>query len=443
MPYNEGGGKMPGKVRKIEAGKPLPKLLRVAAYARVSSGKDAMLRSLSAQISHYSAYIQNQPGWLCAGVYADEAMTGTKDSRPQFQRLMSDCRDGKIDLIITKSISRFARNTVTLLNSVRELKGRGVDVYFEEHGLHTLSGEGELLLALLASFAQEESLSDSENCKWRIRKSFAKGELVNLRFLYGYHVSKGKIEIYPEEAKVVRNIFCLFLAGMGALAIAKKLNKGEIPSFSGGKWNPNSVLNILKNEKYTGNSLLQKTFIADHLSKKKLPNKGQLAKYYAKDTYPAIIGEETFAEAAALLKERKKRFYITAKPPEPYPFTGKILCRHCGKKFRRKTTAGKHYWQCPTFLATGKDACGAKQIPEEILLLAATEVLGLVNFNSTVFAEKISAIQVPEANRLLFVFQDGHAVEKTWQGRSRRESWTEEMKEKARQKALAQQGRRN
>ena len=163
-------------IRKMEAGIPsLSQRRRVAAYARVSSGKDAMLHSLAAQVSYYSDHIQKNPEWEYAGVYVDEALTGTKDNREGFQRLLADCRAGKIDMVLTKSISRFARNTVTLLETVRELKTLGVDVYFEEQNIHSLSGDGELMLTILASYAQEESRSVSENCKWRIRQKFQQG----------------------------------------------------------------------------------------------------------------------------------------------------------------------------------------------------------------------------------------------------------------------------
>lgn len=168
---------------------PLPKSVRVAAYARVSSGKDAMLHSLSAQVSYYSAFIQKRPSWEYAGAYTDEALTGTKDSRPEFQRLLSDCRAGKIDMIVTKSISRFARNTVTLLTTVRELKELGVNVFFEKEGLYSISGEGEMILTLLASVAQEESRTVSENCKWRIRRKFNDGYAYSFS-IYGYELKK-------------------------------------------------------------------------------------------------------------------------------------------------------------------------------------------------------------------------------------------------------------
>jgi DNA invertase Pin-like site-specific DNA recombinase len=211
---------MPRTVRKISAREGPPKLVRAAAYARVSLPKDAMLRSLAAQVSYYRQYIGNHSGWLFAGVYADEAVTGTKKERPEFQRLLADCRNGKIDLVITKSISRFARNTVALLETIRELKRLGVDVYFEEQNIHSASGDGELMLTILASYAQEESLSVSENCKWRIRERFEKGELI-AHHMYGYRIERGKMAVHDEEAAVVRGIFSDYLSGLGATLIAK------------------------------------------------------------------------------------------------------------------------------------------------------------------------------------------------------------------------------
>ena len=170
------------RIRQVRTDTSVPCRKKVAAYCRVSTGKDAMLHSLSALISHYSAYIQSQPAWEYVGVYADEAYTGTKGERPRFCQMLSDCRAGKIDLILTKSISRFARNTVTMLETVREFKALGVDVYFEEQNIHSISGDGELMLTILASFAQEESKSVSDNCKWRIRKDFSEGKPINLKY---------------------------------------------------------------------------------------------------------------------------------------------------------------------------------------------------------------------------------------------------------------------
>ena len=224
-------------ITKIEQFIPAqPKAERVAAYARVSTGKDAMRHSLAAQISYYSDMIQKHHGWLYCGVYADEALTGTKDNRDNFQRMLRDCRAGKLDRIITKSISRFARNTVTLLETVRELKLLGVDVLFEEQNIHTLSADGELMLTILASYAQAESLSASENLKWRIRKGFEKGEIFCLSMMYGYDREDKQLVINKKEAKVVKEIFKRVLDGESMNSIAKDLNSRKIKTKQGYDW---------------------------------------------------------------------------------------------------------------------------------------------------------------------------------------------------------------
>jgi DNA invertase Pin-like site-specific DNA recombinase len=409
--------------------------MRVAAYARVSSGKDEMLHSLAAQISYYSDYIQRHPGWVYVGVYADESLTGTKDSRPEFNRLLGDCRSGKIDLVLTKSISRFARNTVTLLETVRELKSLGADVFFEEQNIHSNSSDGELMLTILASYAQEESRSVSENCKWRIRKQFENGELANLRFMFGYQIVKGKVEIDPEQAAVVRMIFEDYINGMGGGQIAKKLKEMNVAKVYGGKWRGERVIEILKNEKYTGNALLQKKYVLDYLSKKLVVNKGNLPKYYAEDTHPAIIDQETFDKAQVILEKRRRLCSTKSDTCNRYPFSGIIKCGICGKKYKRKDRKGKVAWYCSTFLQEGKSACPSKQIPETVLYSLSNEVLGLDEFNAEVFERDISEISVPEPGKVIFVLRDGRQVEKTWQYFSRRESWTDEMREAARERA--------
>lgn len=249
-------------IRKVEQPVPyIPTKKRVAAYARVSSDKDAIHQSLAAQISYYNAYIRNHCDWEYVGVYADEAITGTKDNRVELQQLLQDCRDGKIDIILTKSISRFARNTVDLLETIRMLRELNVEVYFERESISSLNIEGELLLTILASFAQEESKSVSDNCKWRIRKQFSEGELANLRFMFGYRINKGEIEVDPEQAAVVRMIFDDYINGMGGTKIAAKLREKGVPRHFGGIWRTERIIEIIKNEKYTGNALLQKSLL--------------------------------------------------------------------------------------------------------------------------------------------------------------------------------------
>ena len=265
---------------------------RVAAYARVSSGKDAMLHSLSSQISYYSSLIQRNAEWEYAGVYADEAITGTKDRRPEFQRLLADCRNGKIDIILTKSISRFARNTVTTLQIVRELRDYGVDVHFERENLKSLDPDGEFILTILASFAQEESLTASENQKWKIRKNFSEGVTTTTSIL-GYRIDHGEITVIPEEAAIVRRIFDCYLSGMGLNAIARMLQKDGVPTKHGGRWADKTVRQILSNEKYKGTLLLQKTFSLDHISKKKAVNKGALPQYLVENSHDAIVSPDT------------------------------------------------------------------------------------------------------------------------------------------------------
>lgn len=416
--------------------KELPKRLRTAGYGRVSSGKDAMLNSLSSQVSHYSELIQSNPLWEYVGVYADEAKTGTKDSRAQFQRMLNDCRTGKIDMIITKSISRFARNTLDLLNIVRELKSMNIDVYFERENIHTISPDGELMLSILASVAQEESLSVSENCKWRIRKRFENGELVNLRFLFGYKISKNSIQIDEKNAAVVRCIFEQYTSGVGCTKIAGMLRQLGIPTLRGGMWTANSVRNVILNEKYAGNALLQKKFISNHLTKTTRKNRGELPMYYAEGTHEPIIEKEVFDRAARILEENRKKIKTNKKPPKRYIFTGKIKCLNCGKNYKRRIYRGAVYWGCATYVSEGKDACHSKQIPEYILMSKASEALGINYFSEDVFKEKIRQIVVPEHGKLIFVFHDGNKTALKWHHKSRSESWSEEKRQKARNKAL-------
>ncbi len=407
------------------------KLLRTAAYARVSSGKDAMLHSLSAQVSYYNNLIQSNPEWLFCGVYADESLTGTKDSRENFQKLLSECRAGRIDLVITKSISRFARNTVTLLETVRELKGLGVDVWFEEQNVHSLSSDGELMLTILASYAQEESYSASENQKWRIRKDFEQGRVGSITMLGYKRNHDGVLEIVPEEAEIIRMIFSDYLSGMGKTAIANKLFEMNIPTKGGGLWTAESIRIILTNEKYCGDLLLQKSFRNNHIEKKKTANRGDLPQYFAEDTHEAIIEKSAFLAVQKRLQERKERFTPTKSTAVVYPFTGRIQCQCCGKNYRRKTTLTGIVWCCATYNTRGKKYCPkSKQIPENTLISVCCEVLGSQEFDANIFENQINKILVPAPNELIFVFHDGHEISAHWKDRSRSESWTDEMRAK-------------
>lgn len=432
------------EVIKLDAKKILPvQRKRVAAYVRVSSGKDAQLHSLSAQISYYNNYIGSRGDWELAGIYADEAMTGTKDNRPEFQKMLADCRAGKIDMVIAKSITRLARNTVTLLETARGLKALGIDVYFEKENIHTLSTDGELMLTLLASFAQEESRSVSENMKWRIKKKFEQGYSTYID-MYGYRFLDNTLQVVPEEARVIQQIFADYLSGMGKAAIAKKLNRQNIPAKSGNLWRGATVRNILANEKYTGDLLLQKFYRLDHISKKNARNHGERPMYHVSDCHEAIIDKVTFAKVQEEIRRRKSRATQSEAHHGGYLFTGFIRCGQCGRKFcrrisNRNTKYAKPVWTCSLFNEIGKSACLSKQIPEEILIAKTTEALGFSDWNREDLCQQIKEIKAMKNNTLVYEFWDGRTEEIHWQNRSRRESWTEEMKQRAREREMERQ----
>lgn len=407
------------EVKKLPTLPTLMKKKQVAAYARVSSGKDAMLHSLSAQISYYSAYIQKQPEWLYCGVYVDEAVTGTKNERPEFQRLLSDCCAGKIDMVITKSISRFARNTVTLLETVRELKALGVDVFFEEPNIHTMSAAGEMMLTLLASVAQEESRMTSERMKWRVRKNFEEGVPWNVTIL-GYTLRNGRFVIVPEEAAIVRQIYDLYLSGKGYAAIADILNAADAKTRYGRVWNFTSVRWVLRNYAYTGNLLLQTTYSENHITKRMRLNTGEMPMYHAQGTHEAIIPQDVY-DAVQSEIERRDAKYSDADKRRQTPLAGKVFCGICGKRCRRKKRHDRQVWICNTFNVHGKNACPAKAVPEDILMPMVDGI-------------EIERIDVCSNNLIRITASDGSVMERTWSLASRRDSWTPEMKEKAREK---------
>ena len=395
---------MERKITQVQFAPAAPKRKRVAAYARVSSGKDAMLYSLSAQVSYYAKLIQSNGGWEYVGVYADEAKTGTKDERENFQRLIADCKAGKADMVITKSVSRFARNTVTLLETVRELKTIGVDVYFEEQNIHSASADGELMLTILASFAQEESLSASENQKWRVKRNFENGMPWSARML-GYRYEDGKFVVVTEEAEIVKRIYRDYLSGMGVESIMKALTAEGITSRFGKPFCKNSITNILRNYTYTGNLLLHITYRDNHLTKRKTKNNGELPKYHVDNSHEAIIDMGTYNSVQTEMNRRIEK-HTVSQPKKTYPLTGIITCAKCGKHYRRKTARGKPIWICPTYNTYGKDACASKAIPEEALLALADEVGGI---------GEITEIRAEKDNALTFILKSGERTVKSLQ----------------------------
>lgn len=411
-------------ITKINALPQLEKKLKVCAYARVSSAKDAMLHSLSAQVSYYNNLIQNTNGWEFVGIYVDEGISGTKDTREQFNQMVEDARNGKIDLIITKAISRFARNTMVLLSTIRELSSLKVNVYFEEQNLYSMSGEGEMLLTLLASVAQEEARSVSENMKWRIKKNFEEG-LPWGALLYGYKVENCKYYIVEEEAQVIRLIYQMYLTGLGKEKIASELNRLGYKTRIGAKWSNSSVRKILTNYDYTGNLLLQKTYRLDYISKKTAINHGELPQYHVEENHDAIIDIDTWNKVQEEMKRRNGKIKRKTNPVDS-PLKGKVKCVCCGKNFLRKDHQYRPYWICATYSKKGKDACPSKRIDEEELL----KILKDLNIE----IDEVKEITINNDMTLSVLSKNKTKVTATWKVHSRKDSWTPEMKEKAKQR---------
>lgn len=420
----------------------LPKLkrkLNVCAYTRVSSEKDAMLHSLSAQVSYYNKLIQQKEEWNFCGVYSDEAISGTKTTREGFNEMIDRCKAGEIDLIITKSISRFARNTVTLLEAVRELKEINVDVYFEEQNIHTMSSDGELLLTFLASFAQEESRSVSENMNWRIKKNFEEGKPWG-RAPYGYTVIDEKFVIVPEEAEGVRFVFDMFLNGMGCYKIAKEMDKTKHKTRYGGRWAEQTIREILKTYAYTGNALFQRTYTENYITKKKLINRGERPKYHVEESHEPIVSLEEFNKVQEIMQDRRARIRADMTPKD-YAFKSKMFCGVCGCKYQLKKNYKKFIWVCVTYSHHGPEQCSNKQIPDAELQRLAKEILDVEELTNEVINKGIEKVVVGEDRLLTFYLTDGRVIPTHWVKRSRSESWTPEMKEQAKLRRIEQNGK--
>ena len=421
---------MKRKVTRISTLPKLAKKVRVAAYARVSDGKEAMLQSLSAQVNYYKKLISENHMWDFVGVYSDEALTGTKDSRAEFQQLLKDCRSGKIDMIITKSISRFARNTVTLLETVRELKAIHVDIFFEEQNIHSISGDGEMILSFLATFAQEESRSASENMKWRIQKDFHEGIIWGGKSCLGYKLENRKLEMIYDEAKIVQLIFQLYIEGHSADTIGKILeSKGVKPRYAA-KWSRSTIMQIISNYNYTGDLILQKTFRDNHLTKRKVMNKGELDQYIVENNHEAIISQEVF-EKVQRIRNEKRKLSVSPYIQKHYSFKGMVRCGICGRAYVRKTTPSKHIWKCSLSVTKGKEACASKQVPDSQITLASNHILNRTEFDENYFKSKVESIEVMPERILVFNLKDGTSKDYKWNA-SRSESWTEDMRELAR-----------
>ena len=425
------------KINIIEPKVPqMPSRKKVAAYARVSMESERLQHSLSAQVSYYSSLIQQNPAWEYAGVYADDGITGTKtNDRTEFNRMIADCEAGKIDIILTKSISRFARNTVDLLNAVRHLKELGISVQFEKEHIDSLSEDGELMLTLLASFAQEEVRSLSDNVKWGTRKRFEKG-IPNGRFqIYGYRWDGDHLVVEPEEAKIVKLIYDNFLNGLSAESTEKQLEEMGVKSYKGQHFGNTSIRQILGNITYTGNLLFQKEYTVDPISKKSRKNQGELPQYWVENTHEAIIPMEVY-QAVQEEKARRRELGVFANwSINTSCFTSKIKCGRCGKSYQRSNRKGRKdpdanytVWICGTRRKTGNAQCQNKDIPEPMLKEACAAVLGLDEFDETVFSEQINHIEIPAPYEMVFYFKDGRIVPHRWQSTMRKDCWTDDRR---------------
>jgi len=339
------------------------KKCKVAAYCRVSTSLEQQEGSYLSQIIYYTEKITSNKNWILVGIYADDGISGTSTKkRKDFKNLLADCQKGKIDLVLTKSISRFARNTVDLLQTIRKLKEKNVAVYFEKENINTLDATGEILVTILSSLAQEESRNLSENTKWGITRRFERGIVhVNHNKFMGYTKDvNGNLVIVPEEADVVKLIFNLYLQGMSCLGIKRELENRKIKTVTGNTiWQTTVIDKMLRNEKYMGDALLQKTYTIDFLTKKRVINHGIVPQYYVKNNHAPIISKEVFYEVQEELRRRKEeKENKKQKYSSKYALTGITLCGCCGETYRRVTWSRnghkKIVWRCRNRVLNGK-----------------------------------------------------------------------------------------
>ena len=337
---------------------PLGKL-RVCAYVRVSTENQGQINSFENQKEYYKRKIDTNPSFEYCGIFSDYGISGAKEDRPGFKEMIEKARAGDIDLIITKSISRFSRNTIMLLKYVRELKDLGVGVLFEEQNINTLNSEGELMLTVLGAIAEEERKVVRSNVRWGIQKRYENGEtMINTNKLLGYTKNKqGKIIIEKKEARIIKMIYKMYLEGMSAYAIANKLNEEKVATYTDGPWKSSRILGIISNEIYKGDCLMQKAFVTE--DGREIRNKGQRNKYYVTNSHTPIISREDWERAQVIRDKRKTK---------TYPFTGLIKCQYCGATLIRVVHEKRWVsWICATYMQKGKAACIGMRISDSKL----------------------------------------------------------------------------
>ncbi len=342
----------------IPAKKRSNEVVRTAAYARVSSSSEDQLNSFAAQIRYYTELLKDSTNAVFVDMYADEGISGTSAAkRTEFQRMMSDCRKGKIDRILAKSISRFARNTKDSLEAVRELKTLGISVYFEKENIDTGEISSEMMLAIYSQFAQEESMSISRNCRLGVKKRMMDGTYKTATTPFGYDYVNGKLQINSEKAEIVKQIFSWYVSGIGMTEIAMRLNQQKVRKEV---WRQSTIRCILTNEKYIGDTLMQKSFMTDVLPFRNVKNRGEKEQYYVMGTHEPIIEKSVFNCAQKIFAERDKSNGLTI---DRSPFSTKIKCGDCGSTFRRKDRKTYVCWVCRKHDESA-DNCGIRQIRE-------------------------------------------------------------------------------
>lgn len=375
----------------IAPSKSTEKMLRVAAYCRVSSDSQDQLHSFSAQVQYYTKLINENKLMELVDIYADEGLTGTKTAnRDDFNRLVSDCKKGKIDRVLTKSISRFARNTADALMYARILRSCGVSILFEKENIDTAYMSSELLLAISGAQAQEESISISKNMRWSAEKRMKNGTYVISTPPYGYKQLNGELEIVEEEAEIVRLIYKSFLSGMGKKEIAAMLERQNVPKHCDAEWKISTVDYILRNERYIGDAKFKKKYKSDTLPFKTKRNYGEKAQYYVENMNVPIISKEDFYAVQKLLSDSR----ISKSKNSDYPLKGKIKCL-CGKTYKPLTVNGKRYWECPTH-NLDSTKCDSKRIPEKTIYEAFITMINKLRNNY----KKILPVAVSQIERL-------------------------------------------
>ena len=376
--------------------------LRVAAYTRVSSNSKDQEHSFAAQNAYFSKLITDNPDWELADIYADQGITGTSiDKRDDFLRMMEDCRKGRIDRILVKSSSRFARNTKESLAAVRELKSLNISVYFEEQNIDTAQVSGEVLIAMFAALAQRESEAISERVRWSYRVRMSKGRFSTCKAPYGYRLVKDHLEIQEDEASIIRHIFDRYLAGVSMENIAKEITALGCPTRDGTQyWQLTSIQYILQNEKYAGDSLSQKKYTTRSFPRQQKINHGERKQYLVIDSHPAIISREIFQKVQELLTQRSAA--IHPRSDVPHAFARKVVCGHCGTLCKRKNCGGSVNWACRRH-DKSITACPNTQVPEEQMKNAFLHVYyNLKHYGTSILTQLISDLYAARTGSLLW-----------------------------------------